>query len=133
MELGDWHPREIPEALLHGAALQRQQGHTLAPWEQWYVMLLHNGKLPSALSKRPNTAFTNNLLTDARERVPRLKWDATEVAIRDFLVGVGCTKYPTSHANGWSFPPLADCRADFDRKYGPRKWDNEINEWGDRE
>lgn len=26
MELGDWHPRDIPEALLCGAALQKQQG-----------------------------------------------------------------------------------------------------------
>ena len=57
MELGDWHPREIPEALLRNPALQGQQGHTLPPWEQWYVMLLHNGKLPGALTKRPNTCF----------------------------------------------------------------------------
>ena len=67
MDLGDWHPREIPEALLRNPALQEQQGHTLPPWEQWYVMLLHNGKLPGALTKRPNTAFTNSLLASARE------------------------------------------------------------------
>jgi hypothetical protein len=65
------------------AALQQQQGHTLSPWEQWYV-LLHNGKLPGALPKRPNTAFTNNLLANVRDRVPRLRWEATEVALRDF-------------------------------------------------
>ena len=34
-ELGDWHPREIPEELLRNPALQEQQGHTLPPWEQW--------------------------------------------------------------------------------------------------
>ena len=48
-------------------------------------MLLHNGKLPGALTKRPNTSFTNSLLASARERVPRLRWEATEVALRDFL------------------------------------------------
>ena len=67
LALDDWHPREIPEALLRNPALQEQQGHTLPPWEQWYVMLLHNGKLPGALAKRPNTSFTNSLLSSARE------------------------------------------------------------------
>jgi hypothetical protein len=41
LELNGWHPREIPERLLRGAALQEQQGHTLPPLEQWYLMLLH--------------------------------------------------------------------------------------------
>ena len=135
LALDDWHPREIPEALLRNPALQEQQGHTLPPWEQWYVMLLHNGKLPGALAKRPNTSFTNSLLSSAREH-PRLKWEATEVALRDFLIdqkklGVACTKYRTSHANGWSFPPLAECRAAWERMYGPVRWDNpEVGEWG---
>jgi hypothetical protein len=133
--LGDWHPREIPEALLRNPALQEQQAHTLPPWEQWYVMLLHNGKLPGALSKRPNTAFTNSLLSNARERVPRLRWDG-EVALREFLIdakkhGITCTKYRTSHANGWSFPPLGECRAAWERMYGPQKWDSDVEEWGD--
>jgi hypothetical protein len=43
MDLGNWHPRGIPDAVLNDAALQRQQGHNLPPLEQWYVMLLHNG------------------------------------------------------------------------------------------
>ena len=65
MELGDWHPREIPEALLRNPALQEQQGHTLPPWEQWYVMLLHNGKLPGALSEAAKHCFHQQL---ARKR-----------------------------------------------------------------
>ena len=80
MDLGDWHPTEIPESLLKNAALQEQQGHTLPPLEQWYLMLLHDGKIPGAHPKRPNAAFTENLLTDARERVPRLRWDCPMLA-----------------------------------------------------
>jgi hypothetical protein len=34
LALDDWHPREIPEALLRNPALQEQQGHTLPPWER---------------------------------------------------------------------------------------------------
>lgn len=46
MELDGWHPRDIPEALLCGAALQKQQGFNLPPLEQWYISLLHDGALP---------------------------------------------------------------------------------------
>jgi hypothetical protein len=78
MDLGDWHPRDIPEALLKGAALQKQQGLNLPPLEQWYVMLLHNGVVPGALAGRLNTAYTFSLVNDAKEQVPRLRYDLTE-------------------------------------------------------
>ena len=136
MDLGDWHPREIPGALLRNPALQGQQGHTLPPWEQWYVMLLHNGKLPGALLKRPDTAFTNTLLANAREAVPRLRWEG-EVALRDFLVdkgrlGIACDKYRASSGNGWTFPPLAECRKAWEAIYGTVRWDHPAREWGGR-
>ena len=132
--LGGWHPREIPETLLRNPALQEQQVHTLPPWEQWYVMLLHNGKVPRALAKRPNTAFTNSLLADASEH-PRLRWDASEVALRDFLIdkkrlGIACTKFRASKANGWTFPPLTECRTEWEQIYGPTKWDSNVSDWG---
>jgi hypothetical protein len=68
-------------------------------------MLVYNGKLPGGLAKRPNAVFTTSLLANARERVPRLRWEASEVGLRDFLVdekklGAVCTKYCASHANG---------------------------------
>jgi hypothetical protein len=42
MDLGDWHPRDIPQALLSNQALQKQQGFTLPPLEQWYRAGLGN-------------------------------------------------------------------------------------------
>jgi hypothetical protein len=100
-------------------------------------MLLHNGKVPRALAKRPNTAFTNSLLADAREH-PRLRWDASEVALRDFLIdkkrlGIACTKFRASKANGWTFPPLAECRTEWEQIYGPTKWDSNVSDWGQEE
>ena len=132
-DLQDWHPREIPESLLKSAALQEQQVHTLPPFEQWYLMLLHDGKIPGAYYKRRNTALTRSLLDDARERVPRLRYE-TDVSLRNFLsdagrLGVVCTKFRTSAANGWSFPPLAECREAFEQLYGPQLWDNPAEEW----
>jgi hypothetical protein len=96
--LNGWHPREIPEALLRNPELQKQQSHTLPPLEQWYVMLLHNGLLPGALAGKPNTAYTRSLIEDAKTKVPRLRWDLTEVGLRNFLldeesIGIVCTKY----------------------------------------
>ena len=79
---------------------------------------------------RPNTAFTKSLLEDAMERVPRLKWDLTEVGLRNFLIdeetiGIACTKYRASFGNGWTFGPLDELRSAWSRRYGPVKWDTE--------
>jgi hypothetical protein len=134
MDLGDWHPRDIPVALLNNPALQKQQGLTLPALEQWFVTLLHDGVLPGALGNRPNTAYTKSLLDDAKERFPRLKWDLTEVGLRNFLIdedtiGIPCEKFRASIGNGWSFGPLDELRGAWVRRYGPVKWDREVKEW----
>jgi hypothetical protein len=134
MELGDWHPREIPDAVLTSAALQKQQGHNLPPLEQWYVMLLHNGALPGALAGRPSTAFTRSLIDHAKTQVPRLR-ELSEVMLRNFLIdeesiGIACAKYRSSSANGWTFPPLVEAREAWCRRYGPVTWDTpDVADW----
>jgi hypothetical protein len=135
MDLGDWHPREIPEALLTSPALQRQQTLNLPPLEQWYLTLLHDGKLPGALPKRRSTTYTMSLIEDAREKVPRLR-ELTDTALRNFLVnedaiGAICTKYRSASGNGWTFPPLSEAREAWSRQYGPQKWDApDMIDWG---
>jgi Family of unknown function (DUF5906) len=133
VELGDWHPREIPDALLKGEALAEQQNRTLPPWEQWYLSLLRDGRLPGAWvkKKKPHIAYTSCLISDAREQVPRLKWES-DVALTDFLKEKGCEKHRDSIANGWKFLPLAEARAAFEQAHGPQKWDNPEGEWGDK-
>jgi Family of unknown function (DUF5906) len=135
MELGDWHPRQIPESLLRNKALQEQQVLTLPAWEQWYLMLLHEGKLPGALPNRRNTAGTRALVENAKRSVGRLHWEASDVALRNFLtdskrLGVVVIKYRDCGKNGWSFPPLVECRAAWVKMYGAVKWDHETKEWG---
>ena len=137
MDLGGWHPREIPEALLRNPELQKQQTHTLPALEQWYVMLLHNAMLPQSVKGKPNTAWTKSLVEDAKSKVPRLRNDLTEIGLRNFLldeerIGTICTKYRSANTNGWSFPPLAEAREAWERCYGTVKWDNpDAKEWGD--
>ena len=126
-DLQGFHPREIPETLLRNPALQKQQIHTLPPLEQWYFTVLQDGMLPGSSSKKPNTAFTSHLIEQAKERIPRLKWDLSEVSLRNFLIdvesiGIVCTKHRSSAANGWSFPPLAECRQAWSTRYGSSDW-----------
>jgi hypothetical protein len=79
--------------------------------------------------------YTSSLLDHARAKFPRLRFDLSENGLRDFLIdeeriGIACTKYRNASANGWSFPPLAECREAFDKLYGPIAWDNpEVLEW----
>jgi hypothetical protein len=139
MELDGWHPREIPESLLKGSALQEQQALTLPPLEQWYLSLLQDGRVPEALigtatskkKERPNTAYTKSLREDACNRFPRLKWDLSDNNIADFLSDKGwlkATKYRDAKNNGWTFLPLKESREAWDQRYGPQQWD-ETKEW----
>jgi hypothetical protein len=112
----------------------RQHDWPSDPAHPAYRLHTAPGVLPMALPGKPNTAYTRNLLDDARDKIRRLKWDLSEVGLRDFLVdeerlGVNCTKYRAANANGWSFPPLAEARAAWCQRYGPTKWDNPVEEW----
>jgi energy-coupling factor transporter ATP-binding protein EcfA2 len=136
IDLGDWHPRQIPETLLHSAAIQRQQSKTLPPQEKYYAMLLHEAKLPGALRNKPNRAMTRNLIEDAIRRVPRLKFELDDWSLQDFLtdanrLGEPCTHKHFSGGNGYLFPPLAIARAAWERLYGPTVWDRDVEDWGD--
>jgi hypothetical protein len=135
MDLGDWHPRNIPEALLTNPALQKQQSYNLPPLEQWYLTLLHNGTLPHAKEKTPYVALTRALVENAKQRVPRLR-ELSDVALRNFLtdqeaIGVVVKKHRTSSANGWEFPLLSECRAAWSKLYGPTEWDTDMADWGE--
>jgi hypothetical protein len=143
MDLGDWHPREIPESLLKGTALQHQQSLTLHPLEQWYLSLLEEGEIPGALvnwdaltdkRSRPRHVYTYSLRADAMERFPRLRHELTDNQIRDFLLDEGwpkAIKWRDKIGNGYIFEPLQESRAAWDQRY-PRKW-NDVKEWRDRQ
>jgi hypothetical protein len=142
MELDDWHPRQIPESLLKGAALGQQQSLTLSPLEQWYLSLLEEGRIPQALIKtepdsgkksRPNTAYTHSLISNAKEGYARLRLDLTTNMLQAFLEDPSwpkATKYRDTKGNGWSFFALQESREAWDRRYSPRKWNN-VQEWRD--
>jgi hypothetical protein len=141
LDLKGWHPRELSKALLSSPALQRQQRLTLPAIEQWYLGLLHNGKLPMLYGKPPklDTAYTRSLVEDARDSAPRLR-DLSDVAMSDFLapkdenestIGIVCEKHRDASRNGWTFPPLTECREAWEQRYGATKWDTDMINWGE--
>jgi hypothetical protein len=140
MELGSWHPREIPESLLKGSALQEQQAHTLPPLEQWYLSLLQDGRVPGALvakpgsrrMSRPRTAYTRSLREDAMQRYPRLRGELSDNMLEEFMTNElwpKAVKFRNAQTNGWTFEPLIESRAQWDKRYGPQSW-NGVGEWG---
>jgi hypothetical protein len=132
LDLGDWHPRDIPEELLHGEALQRQQSLSLPPMEQWWLMLLHDGTLPGSYKRYPNRAFSAVLLKHAVDTNPKLRWRLDEYTLRDFLIGMGCEKRHFTDGNGYIFPPLDEAREAWVQRYGPTTWDAKVEDWQER-
>jgi hypothetical protein len=135
MDLVGWHPRELPDSLLKSAALRKQQGLTLLPLEQWYLSLLQDGRIPGALinpdpfkSKKlskPSTTYTKRLRDNATDRFPRLRYELSDNQLRDFLLDPDwpkAVKFRDSKNNGYTFEPLGESRAEFDKRYGPQ-WD----------
>jgi hypothetical protein len=136
MDLDDWHPREIPTAVRFSAALRRQQAKALPPMEKWYISLLMTGRLPMAKKKKPHVTLSRHLVSHGKDFSPRLCQDLDEYSLKDFLtdesrIGVACDKVHTVDGNGWSFPPLSECREAIDGPYGPQDW-TPITSWSEK-
>ena len=69
MDLGDWHPRQIPKT----DALRRQQEMSLGHLEEWLLTLLEDGCLPSPIIDKPWASNPTTLRNDAKDKVPRLR------------------------------------------------------------
>jgi len=134
MELGDWHPREVPTT----AGLMRQKKESLRGNFQWFEALLQSGTLP-AIADRPNRILTENLLHYVKA-FRGLEY-ATEESIANFLYGeMGFVSALSPQGNkfraskggnrGWEFPPLLELRARWETKFaGHWPWHEALTEW----
>lgn len=126
MELGDWHPRRLPET----EALQFQKLRSLAPLLEWYEGLLSDGMLHGA-KKDSSAVAAGVLLNMAREAAPRLR-DVSAAALGRMLADMGLEKIHTPHGSAWKFGPLQERRQAWERRFGSWKWSNPIEEWAVR-
>jgi hypothetical protein len=126
-DLGNWHPRQVYET----EGLRKQKEQSLSPIEQWFDEVLQEGRLPGygGHGKR-DCATTRDLINDAHVRVPRLRDYFSDKLMGDFLRRQGCISDRSSHSRGWRFPPLAQMRAQWARKFGRQAWDNhDLLDW----
>ena len=144
MDLGAWHPRQVPKT----EALVEQQSRGLAPEDAWWCELLQTGVLCGADPRRPNCAVSNaweeekdgfagtrmvkkkGLYDQAREVSPRLK------TMSDHLLGAvlakhGCTNnHKVMRRRGWHFPLLTDARREWECRFIGWRWrDPSLSEW----
>jgi len=146
--LGDWHPRRI----VRTAALAEQQEESLSALDAWWLELLHTGVLAGADDLSPDRATSNRyeveikerdsgggpygsarertrtiwrdgLYDQARRSSPRLK-GATDAALGRYLKKQGCKGAWVHRERGWEFPPLADCRKRWNKRYPDTEWDD---------
>jgi hypothetical protein len=136
MDLGDWHPREVPVT----AGLMRQKKASLRGNFQWLEPLLQSGQLPATAGGRPNRIATHALIAYA-QTFRGLEY-ATDESIASFLydeMGLSSQLSPEGNryrgskggARGWEFPPLLDLRTRWETKFGGEwPWHSpEVTEW----
>ena len=134
----NWHPRQVYQT----DALREQKGQSLSALDQYLELLLQDGRLPKdiGVSNKADTATTRTLVEDAKKRVPRLQSHLSDKAMGDFLRKHGCTGAKVTgqlgvfrglgELRGWRFPPLAQMRANWSKRYGGWTWDDpEQQDW----
>lgn len=140
MDLSSWHPRQIPASGKNGELLN-QQSRSLDPFDAWWVELLESGTLEGGDPGAPNMAVSNEYLKDGFQRVrglydqartiePRLK-SRNDHLLGHYLTGRGCNnKVRVMRRRGWTFPPLAKLRKDWEARYPGWPWrDLELQDW----
>ena len=132
VDLAGFDVRDVPIT----AALKEQQDHSMGPVDQWLRQLFDEGVLPGSMppdnAAAPTAAAQRDivgLLPHARLSVPDLS-RASGKTIAKPLRDIGAMPVSLGARKGWRFPPLSECRAAFEAKFGPQEWsDPEERDW----
>ena len=126
LDLRGWHPKQIYKT----EALTEQKLHSLKGLDAWIEDMLQAGKLPVPLSEKyPNRCLSDNLENDAK-RFDKYT-NSTRIADKLHKVFGGRVEpFNIQSQRGWIFPPLAECRQTWARRYGGSwPWHHAIEEW----
>jgi hypothetical protein len=135
MELGDWHPREVPTTV----GLMRQKKESLRGHLQWFEALLQAGVLPANSDERPERISTESLV--AYVKTFRGLEYATDESVAGFLydeMGFIPELWPKGNRcreqkggrRGWHFPPLLELREKWETRFGGEwPWHEALDKW----
>ncbi|WFT83728.1 DUF5906 domain-containing protein [Methylobacterium sp. CB376] len=142
-DLKGWHPRQV----VRTAALVEQQERSLRPLDEWWVELLETGILEGADPREPNRAVSTGwdeevpagfntrskrrrgLFDQAREMSPKLK-TVSDRQLGSYLKSKGCSNHrKVMRRQGWTFPPLAQLRAEWEALFPGWPWGRAVAEW----
>jgi hypothetical protein len=127
MNLGDWRP--FPA--YRNAAHRKQKALNLLPAQALVERLLQDQRLPCAPPGRPNWcpshALEDSGLFDKpfKESCDRRCLDLADAAFRQTLnlCGGKASQSRDRTQRGWEFLPPAECRALWEKHFGPWAWD----------
>jgi hypothetical protein len=149
VDLTSFNVRLVPNT----AGLREQRDQSLPPLEAWWCELLETGTITGGDPAAPHRAVCNSyqrqieidggyssnirhvaqhgLYDQARLVEPRLRNHFNDHKLGGFLREMGCDNTKkVLRRQGWSFPPLLECRAKWEVRYPGWKWrDTEIAEW----
>ena len=154
VDLNGFNIRKVPQT----EALRYQRDQSLPPLEMWWCELLESGTLRGSDPAEPWRAVSSNymrmikvetrspfggtntqmrsfnqpgLFDQARQIEPRLKNYFSDRRLGLFLSEMGCDNTKkVLRRQGWSFPPLLDCRKEWEKRYPGWKWRNsDLKEW----
>ncbi len=115
MELGDWHPRHIPQT----AALQEQKARSMAPLMEWWEGWLQEGIGTSAFWTGPD------LYRTIRTSAPMTR-DYSDKKLAGFLHKIGALWGRSNGVTRWQMPEMENARTSFEQAYGKWSWNSEI-------
>jgi hypothetical protein len=154
VDLKDFNVRDVPKT----AGLMEQRNHSLTPLDAWWCELLETGTLMGADPDSPNCAVSNSyerqieiktksnygdtntqirhvrqlgIYDQAKLIEPRLRNHTSDHRLGAHLSLMGCdNRKKVLRRRGWTFPPLSECRAAWEKQHPDWKWrDPEITEW----
>jgi hypothetical protein len=155
VKLEGFNVRNVPQT----AALRKQRDQSLPPLESWWVELLESGSLRGSDPREPRKAVSTHysrtvtveiegrfgvgkstqvrtftqpgLYDQARAIEPRLRGHFSDLLLGTFLKKMGCDNgRKVLRRQGWTFPELKHCRAEWEKAYPGWKWRNpDLGEW----
>jgi hypothetical protein len=150
VDLTGFNVRKVPQT----EGLRRQRDRSLPPLDAWWCELLETGTLWGADPKAPHCAVSNRyqrlvkvpvyyvgtpirqvtqfgIFDQARQIEPRLRTYTNDRALGLFLSEMGCDNAKkVLRRQGWTFPPLLQCRTEWEARYPGWNWRNpDLKEW----